>query len=238
MLSFLLLTQPYSEDPDSLAFRIHGTKMHANLEDKAKQLGLDAELSATEDGRNAIDLLEIEDDVSCLTDYKTWGSFNAARALGIVDTGKIPDPSGAKYVKSGKWGKAGSIKMVPNFQWIDSAADNYEPELQLNRYRILLASRGFTIDEMRVHVIVRDGGLVTAKQRGVFRNTYMIPVQKLANDYVLEYFRIKQANLQKAMNWGEWDTPCDDRESWGGNRCKNYCPVNKYCEKGRQYAQV
>jgi len=173
-----------------------------------------------------------------IVDWKLWGSFRVARALGITETGKIPDPNGEVYKNSGKWGKAGTPKMVPNYEWIDSEADNWEAEMQLNRYRILLEERGFTIDQMKVHAIVRDGGLLSARQRGVFRNTYMIPVQKLANDYVEEYFKIKQENLQKAMNWGEWDTPCDDRESWGGNRCKNYCPVNKYCEKGRQYAGV
>ena len=81
MMTFLKITQPYVIDPDDMAFAIHGTKSHSQLEEKAKELGLPSELSTTQDGRNVIDLIEHEDGIMTLTDYKTWGSYRVAKSL-------------------------------------------------------------------------------------------------------------------------------------------------------------
>ena len=235
MQSFLKITMPYAIDPDSVAFAIIGTKSHQSLEIKAKELGLPSELSATDNGRNAIDLLQYEDNKLCLVDTKTWGSYRVARALGIVETGKKPDPSGAVYQRSGKWGAAGSPKTVPVFSQVASEVENWETEMQLNRYRIMLENKGIPIHNMAIHVIVRDGGLMTAKQRGVLRNTYLIPITKLDDGTVLKYFATKQAELQWAIKYSKWEIPCSDIESWEGNRCKSFCPVAQFCPKGILY---
>ena len=232
MMSFLKITKPYSIDPDDMAFAIHGTLAHTQLEEKAKELGMLAEVSATFDGRNVADLIEKDNGDITLTDYKTWGSYRVAKALGLVETGKKPNPSGEVYKISGKWGKAGSPKMVPVFQCVPSEVDNYEAELQLNRYRVMLAKLGINITRMRVHAIVRDGGLQVAGSRGIDRNTYLIPVQKLVDEQVEEYFLDKTNELQQALADGKWDTPCDNRECWDGVRCRDYCPVNMFCPKG------
>jgi len=232
MLSFLKITQPYAIDPDDMAFSIHGTLAHSQLEEQAKELGMVAELSATLDGRNVADLIEKDNGDITLTDYKTWGSYRVARALGIVETGKQPDPSGEVYKSSGKWGKAGSPKMVPVFRAMAQEADNYEAELQLNRYALMLEPMGIFATKMRVHAIVRDGGLVIAKSRGVDRNTYLIPVERLDREMVEEYFHKKEMDLLKALELGKWTIPCDNRECWDGVRCRNYCEVVQYCPKG------
>lgn len=232
MYSFLKITRPYFIDPDSMAFAIHGTKSHEQLEIIAKQLGLTAELSLTHDGRNLVDLIEYEDGILTLTDTKTWGSFRVAKALGIVESGKRPDPSGNVYKRSGTWGKAGSPKMVTVFQKMPQQADNYEAELQLNRYRLMLESTGIHVDKMRVHVIVRDGGLSVAKTRGVERNTYLIPITRMDDNIVEAYFSGKANDLNKALEQGEWSIPCNNRECWDGVRCRDYCEVAMYCTKG------
>ncbi len=232
MYTFLKITLPYVIDPDDMAFAIHGTKSHAQLEEKAKELGLPSELSATQDGRNVIDLIESEDSVITLTDYKTWGSFRVAKCLGIVKTGEKPDPSGAVYQKSGKWGAAGTPKMVSVLQQMPQQADNHDAELQLNRYRIMAEKLGISINKMRVHIIVRDGGLVIARSRGIERNTYMVPVKRLDHDLVVNYFKVKQENLRQAIEQGTWDKPCDNRECWDGIRCRDYCEVAFGCAKG------
>ena len=40
MMSFLKITKPYTIDPDDMAFAIHGTIAHTQLEEKAKELGM------------------------------------------------------------------------------------------------------------------------------------------------------------------------------------------------------
>lgn len=232
MYSFLKLTQPYAIDPDGMAFAIHGTKSHSQLEAKAKELGLPSELSTTQDGRNVVDVIEYEDGIMTLTDYKTWGSFKVAKVLGIVEVGKRPDPSGAIYKKSGIWGKAGSPKMVSTFKQMPAEADNQETELQLNRYCIKLEDQAINPDKLRVHVIVRDGGLAVARGRGITRNTYMVPVKRLDKDTVNAYFDKKAADLAKALSDGKWTEPCSARECWDGVRCRDYCEVAMYCPKG------
>lgn len=232
MYSFLKITQPYIINPDDMAFAIHGTLSHGQLEEVAKKMGLTAELSTTLDDRNVIDLLEYEDRLVTLTDYKTWGSYRVAKALGIVEVGKRPDPTGATYKSSGSWGKAGSPKMVTIFQQTPSKADNWEAEMQLNRYRIMMEARGIPISKMRVHVIVRDGGLAVSRSRGVERNTYIVPVKRLSDNMVYDYFQGKAGELNQALSDGKWDMPCNNRECWDSVRCREYCEVATYCSKG------
>lgn len=231
MLAYLKLTQPYYVDPDSRAFMLQGNKHHRELEIVAKELGLAAEIPLSTD-RDIFDLIEVRGNDLVLSDYKLWGSFKVAKVLGMQEVGKQPDPSGACYRSSGKWGKAGSPKMLPFFQRVPDKADNWEAELQLNRYRIMLEELGLTIHEMRIQATIRDGGLYMAYSRGVYRNIYMIPVKKLDNNIVKEYFDYKDSCLQWALKHG-WDEPCNNQESWDGLRCERYCDVWEYCSKGR-----
>ena len=232
MMSFLKIARPYAIDPDDMAFAIHGTLAHSQLEKKAKELGMVAEVSATLDGRNVADLIVKDNGDVVLLDYKTWGSYRVAKALGIVEVGKQQDPSGEVYKRGGAWGKAGTPKMIPVFRAMEQEVDNYEAELQLNRYRIMLKELGIHVTKMRVHAIVRDGGLQIAKSRGVDRNTYLIPIRQLGDDEVEYYFHIKADDLDRALTQGKWDEPCNNRECWDGVRCREYCEVAMYCPKG------
>lgn len=232
MYSFLKLTQPYVVDPDSMAFALLGTKHHDKLKDMAKELGLPAEIALTTEDRDIFDLLEPDNGGYVLTDYKTWGSFKVAKAIGIVKTGMKPDPSGEVYKRSGAWGKAGSPKMIPVFRAMPGEADNYDTELQLNRYRIMLEERGLTINRMQVQVTVRDGGLAVARSRGVDRNMMMVPIKRLSDDDVRDYFYMKATQLAKALEDGSWSQPCSNHECWDGVRCRGYCEVAMYCPKG------
>ncbi len=231
MYTFLKLTQPYVVDPDKMMFAIHGENVHTVLSDVAKELGLPAEVALNID-RDIFDLLEPEDGSWTLTDYKTWGSFRVAKALGIVETGKKPDPSGAMYQKSGKWGAAGTPKMVSVFQRVPQEADNYDTELQLNNYRVKLEERGVKVGKLQVQILVRDGGLAVARSRGVERNSYLIPVKRLDDSDVYGYFLSKSKDLAVALEESKWTIPCDNRECWDSVRCRDYCEVALYCPKG------
>ncbi len=232
MLTFLKLTQDYFVDPDSRAFMLQGTKHHKALEEVAKELGLLAEIPLSGD-RDIFDLIEVEDGKLILTDLKLWGSFRVAKALGIEEIGKQVDPSGEVYKTTSKYGKEGSPKMIPVFKQNPDKAENWEAELQLNRYRVKLEDLGLKIDKMQLQITVRDGGLYIAHQRGIFRNTYILPIKFLEDSFVKDYFEYKSECLRQALEQGYWESPCTPQESWGGNRCKDYCDVAKFCSKGQ-----
>jgi len=232
MMEFLKLTQPYVIDPDKMAFALLGSRHHKNLQEVAKQLNLPAEVALTTDDRDIFDLLEPEGNAWTLTDYKTWGSYKVAKSLGIVKVGMQDDPSGEVYKTTSKWGKKGEPKQVPVFQVMAQEADMWETELQLNRYRVMLEERGIAVGRMQVQVTVRDGGLAVAKSRGITRNTFKIPVRKLDDKKVVDYFFAKQEELLDCLDKGKCNNPCDDRECWEGVRCKEYCDVARYCAKG------
>jgi len=231
MQEFLKLTQPYMANPDKRLFMIEGTKHHENLEAYAKALGFPAEIALNID-RDIFDLLEPDGDGWSLTDYKLWGSYRVVKALGLVETGRMPDPSGAVYKTSGKWGKAGSPKMVATYKAMAQEVDLFNEELQLNRYRIMLEEKGIKVTRMQLQVTVRDGGLAVANSRGIMRNGYKIPINKLSNGEVIDYFEAKKEDLRVALEQGSWSEPCSLYECWDGARCKNYCEVARNCPKG------
>ena len=231
MLEFLKLTKDYSVDPQDRAFALHGTHVHESLEQAAKELGLPSEIAMSVD-RDVFDLLEPDGDGWILTDNKTWGSYRVVRALGLVAVGKVPDPSGEVYKTSGKWGKAGSPKMVNKFQIEADKADMWETEMQLNRYRVMLEERGLNITKMQCQIIVRDGGLEISRSRGIDRNGYLIPVRRLDSNQVVDYFHKKYTDLLQAMEAHSWTEVCNPRECWDDRRCVGYCEVALYCTKG------
>ena len=235
MLEFLKLTNDYHVDPQDRAFATLGTRVHSSLEERAKELGLPSELALSVD-RDIFDLLEPEDDGWTLTDNKTWGSYRVAKALGITMVGKIPDPTGAVYKSSGSWGKAGSPKMVNKFAIDASKADMWETEYQLNRYRVMLEERGLIVTKLQCQIIVRDGGIAMARDRGVERNGYLIPVKRINSSEVVDYFQKKYSDLTQALKQKKWSQVCTPRECWDDARCKGYCEVALYCPKGLLFA--
>lgn len=239
MMEFLKLTQPYTVDPDSRTFALLGTRHHELLEEIAKTLNLPSEVALTGEDRDILDLLEpAGDGTYILTDYKTWGSYRVAKAIGLIEVGKKPDPNGAVYKTTTKWGKAGSIKQVSVFQEMPSETDNFEAELQLNHYRILFEEKcNRKISKMRIQATIRDGGLAVARGRGLDRNTKMITVARLNDGDVLAYFREKRKALLLALEQGSWTSPCNEQECWDGVRCQSYCDVAMFCPKGMLHQQ-
>ena len=231
MYEFLKLTKDFCVDPDSRMFMLQGTKHHAMLEDTAKALGVPSEVALSGD-RDIFDCIEIEEEQIVITDYKLWGSFKLAKALGLEVIGKEPDPSGAVYKTNSRYGKIGEAKMVPIWGPNDSIADNLDAELQLNRYRVKLADLGVKVDRLQLQVTVRDGGLYIAHNRGVMRNAYILPIKILPDDDVLNFFKVKTDQLLMALKQGFWDTPCSEYESWDGIRCARFCDVAAHCPKG------
>ena len=235
MYEYLKHTYDYAIKPSSKAFALLGTRHHEMLSEVADKLGLPAEISVTDDDRNIFDLLEMDGDQLVLTDYKTWGSFKVAKAMGIV----VVDEQQVHYTD-----KAGRKRTKTDKTWgIDpEQADNWEAELQLNNYRIHIEHQlDRHVDRMQLQVTVRDGGTFVATGRGVTELIYLIEIPRIHDKIVEDYFTQQATNLNWAIHNNETPVePCTPRERWHNPntgkdaRCQGYCEVWNHCPHGRQ----
>ena len=84
--AYLEITESYAINPKDMAFTLLGTRHHQRLEVIAKKLKMIAEKKLTGAVTGIIDLLEpdeLNNGYFKLTDYKTWGSYAVAKALGL-----------------------------------------------------------------------------------------------------------------------------------------------------------
>ena len=214
MLEFLRITKPYTVDPQDRAFALLGSAHHKLLEEQEDSVII-PEIPFETDVAGTSDSLEWDDRLGgyILTDYKTWGSFRVAKALGLVKEGK------GKYAR---------------FTQVEDRKDLHDVNLQLNMYRIGLEGTGWKpIKQLQVQATVRDGGTYMARNNGIDKKIYTIPIDILLDDYVNKFFDIRSKMLKMAIDNNHMPYPCDDRESWGGRRCAGYCEVANYCPKGR-----
>ena len=86
-----------------------------------------------------------------LLDYKNTGSYKCAQLLGMTYR-LVPDPTGAKYKISGKWGKKGSPKMIKEWYRDEGLADFGDWGWQLNWYRYLLNKSGYDVDKASLYL--------------------------------------------------------------------------------------
>jgi len=231
-LSFLQITKNYAVSPYERAFALLGTQHHRRLEKIAEKINALSEERLQGEVSGILDLLVPDEMASderyILMDYKTSGSFKVAKALGLVRR-KVPDPSGEVYKTSGKWGKAGDTKMVTIYEPDESVVDMWDWELQVNNYRLMVQACGFPVSKMVIQATVRDGGTMVAQNRGIVENIYLIPVQRLADSYVQDYFSTKRVALLSALETGRMPAKCNSKENWDGKRCEGFCPVKEFC---------
>jgi hypothetical protein len=207
----------YTVDPYDRAFTLLGTRHHAKLESVAKKIQLIAEeYLKGEISSGIIDLLEPtnQDGIFDLWDYKTSGSFVINRALGL---------------------EAVKEKNMPITYKVNPAKIDMESwELQLNNYRLMLEDKniGFKIRYMYIQATVRDGNTLTAFNRGLDKNIYKIPVKRLEDDYVKNYFKTKSDALLNALDTKTVPPPCSYKENWNYRKCQKYCPVAEFCDVG------
>jgi hypothetical protein len=193
-----------------------GTRHHTILEDVAKSIGLISEEKLKGEVSGIIDLLEPtnQDGFLNLYDYKTSGSYAVAKALGII---KI-------------WGKGDN---PDTFKICPEKADMWDWELQTNNYRVMLEDTGLKISNIYIQCTVRDGGTKSAYANGVMEKLYKIPVKRLVDDYVKEYFKNKSTALLTALETKTIPPPCNNKENWNFRKCKEYCNVAEFCDVGR-----
>jgi hypothetical protein len=213
--AYLEITCDYTVDPFDRAFALLGTRHHSKLEAVAKKLEMvSEEYLKGEISSGIVDLLEPtpKDNVFDIWDYKTWGSFAICKALGL------------EQIKENN--------MPTTFVANPAKADMEDVELQLNNYRLMLENIGFEIRYMYVQATVRDGGTYIATNRGVDKKIYKIPVKRLEDDYVRDYFKNKSAALLTALEAKTIPLPCNNKENWNYRKCKEYCNVAEFCDVG------
>jgi hypothetical protein len=215
-LAFLEITKDYAVNPDDMAFRMYGTLHHRRLEVINKRLEGLAEYKISQEISGTLDRLEPDELYSGsykLIDYKLVGAYSVAKALGIQNGNKV-DP------------------------------DMIEWELQNNKYRIMVESdpklsKLFPISRLFIQATIRDSGLKQIKSFGLPCRMPLIPVRKLDDDFVNEYFLNKDYGLHKALESGELPPMCDYNGRWGGRRCqKQYCAVHYFCPEGAMINRV
>jgi len=238
-LIFLKATKPYSITADGRAFAALGVGVHGKLSYKRYTEYVLAETKLSDDAITGIaDVLEPDEQKPgqyVLQDYKTWGSYKVARALGY-QSAKVPvvDPDGNPVLlKTGK--NKGQQKYETQHSVDPKNADLKDTAYQVNRYRILFEHYGYPVSRMQVQAIVRDGGTFVAQQRGIDKNIYIIDIPFIPDAQVLMYYRLLQDEVDAAFKTGKV-RKCDTWESWDGRRCTGFCEVADHCKEMEEQA--
>lgn len=232
MLEYLKATTTYTISPKDRAYSLLGTEHHAQLAQfqgswlAEKRQG--TEITGTPD---VIEPDELTPGQFILTDYKTYGSYRVQKCLGLIS--KKKKSTTERYVKSGRWGKAGDFKNITTWHIDPTKADTHDEQLQLNHYRLLLEEAGYKISYMQLQVTVRDGGVQIARERGVTDSIYLIPIPFLPDDNVKQIFTAAKEKLDGYINGTRSIMPCNSEESWNLRRCEDYCEVADNCPQGR-----
>ena len=227
--AYLTIISDYAVDPQKMLFALAGTKAHATL-DKYTPEGCMAE-ERLFDGisSGAFDFYDPADG-GTLYDVKTYGSYAVAKTIGIREI-YVHDG----FYKTGE--KKGQNKWKKQIAF-DGRKRRFDLAAQLNDYRIKLKKcKGVYTQQMICEIIVRDGGTYLATGRGVTQNGYLVPINKISDQWVERYMLAKRDALLSALETGVMPKPCNPRERWQDKngkctKCINFCSVNKFCDFG------
>lgn len=230
--AYLKRTKEYYIDPQDRAFSLAGTLHHLLLEKgQDSTMGQDSrhlkeEMLEDFDITGIADLYDKKEKV--LIDYKNTGSYKCSQILGMTYR-LVPDPSGAKYKSTGKWGKKGSPKMVREWYRDEGLADFGDWGWQLNWYRYLLERQGNEVIDMYIQVTLRDAGLRAAREKGLDKGIYLVKVPKYSDENLEFRFIDSRNRLTMALETGNLPSKCNNEETWNGLKCQSYCEVRDLC---------
>ncbi len=230
--SWLKITRPYHVNPDEQAFSILGTSAHGVLEHFGKGDHLTEERLRDEICSGAFDFYDGE--TQTLYDYKTWGSYKVQQALGIRSI-EVPetDETGQPILKkSGKnKGEPKTRKVYANGDIVARISALFETAVQLSDYRdklLTILPEGYTVKNMAVQVISRDGGLMVSAMRGIEEKAPLVPVNGISGHWIRKYLGRKRELLLSALD-KDYAPKCRRRETWEGRKCVKYCEVSEIC---------
>ncbi|MBR3723193.1 MAG: hypothetical protein IKN12_10615 [Selenomonadaceae bacterium] len=227
--TYLKKTTDYAVDPQSVLYALHGQAVHTINEnhtegDILSEIRLNDKITS---GKFDLygKILTNEDGV--LGDLKVTSSYKLSKALGIY---KVDVPTGEVY-KTGA--KKGQPKTRKEFRY-DGVRHIMDWAIQLNYYRMLLETSGFTVNRMVIQALCRDNNLRTANERGIDRTIYIIPINKISNRWLTRYFSKKAALLQYALKNNKLPPVCNVRERWNNRKCLEFCDAREMCPYSRE----
>ena len=221
--TYLKKTREYAIEPMSVLYALQGQAFH--LINEANSEGIISEVrlkdSITSGKFDLFGKLLDETD-GTLGDLKVTSSYKLMRALGIY---KVDVPTGEVY-KTGM--RKGQPKFRKEFRY-DGVKDTFDWTIQLNYYRLLLEKTGYEVKRMVVQAICRDSNLRTASERGITKPVYLIPINRLSDHWLEEYFHRKALALSNAILNGRLPPVCKPKERWGDRKCQGYCATRMHC---------
>jgi len=224
--AYLKKIYDYSVDPADQLYALHGTAVHAVHEDNSENFLKEIRLfDGITCGKFDIYGGVLDEDTHTLGDYKITSSYKVMRALGIE---KVNVPTGEVF-KSGP--RKGQQKTKKEFS--QGVRHVLEWAIQLNYYRMLLEKQGLQVDNMCIQVLVRDWNTIIARNRGIEKPIYLIPIRKISDRWVKLYMEMKARYLADAVEQHKIPPICRPHERWNNRKCLNYCPVAKYCAYGK-----
>lgn len=226
---YLKVKKNYAIDPQDSIFAIFGTGCHAFLEgylENDKMIAEERLKDPTGSYSGQFDCYDGKRQI--LYDVKTYGSFKTAHLMGLV---KHRDPIMGEDGKQKKY-KNGK-KMFKTYFTVGRRSC-FDVAVQLNAYRIMIEHAGYPVKDMQVEVFTRDAGTFAARDRGVMTNMQLVRINFISDRWIQRFMLTKAKRLKEAIEKDVLPPPCSYRECWGGRKCKDFCAVWKFCDKGRE----
>lgn len=235
-IEYLKITNGYSEKPWTRAFALLGTFHHLRYQKMNIPNALQEEWMEDEAGTGMFDFYD--DEEKTLYDTKTTGCYKINKALGKKKF-EHDEPTGEFYKVGPKKGQEKTRKVV---EWGMGEPDLWEWQMQLSRYAWMLRDAGFEVERAMIQATARDFNSQSARQYGLDRQIYLVPVEILPREIVIPFYIDKQTALLDALATGTLPPPCSPKERWAdegvtddttpGRRCPGFCPVWSWCELG------
>jgi len=225
--TYLKKTTDYAVDPQAILYALHGQAVHTINENHTEGDILSEIRLSNEVTSGKFDMYGkiIDEEEGVLGDLKVTSSYKLMKALGIY---KVDVATGEIY-KTGV--KKGQLKTRKEFYY-DGVRHVMDWAIQLNAYRLLLETTGFMVNRMVIQAMCRDSGLRITAERGINKNVYLIPIQKISDHWLKRYFNAKAHALQEALASEKLPAICKVKERWNDRKCLDYCVVAENCPYG------
>ena len=227
--TYLKKTSAYAVEPSSVLYALQGQAIHSINERYTNGAILSEERLKDEITSGQFDLYGkiLDEEEGVLGDLKVTSSFKLMKALGIY---KVDVSTGEVYKTGAKKGLSKTKKEIR----YDGVRDLLEWAIQLNYYRILLEQQGFKVKRMYIQALCRDFNLRIATERGITQSVYIIPINKISDQWLKRYFKHKAKLLRDALETKTLPPVCSVRERWNDRKCLDYCAARENCP----YAQT
>jgi hypothetical protein len=227
--SYLEIVNDFTINPMNQISSMIGTNSH-NLMEHNLPNGWLSEVRLEDDiCSGQFDAVDLKN--KTLIDFKFFGSYRIARALGYK----------GKWTYKGVY-QRGVNKGKDKFEMVynpGGVKDVLEISIQLNYYRKLLADYGIDIDKIKVQMFVRGGVDKVAKSYGIDKSAYTVPIHLLSPHRVRWYMQYKHDKLIEALETSTMPDVCTAKERWSSKsrenfKCLNWCSSNIFCPHYQQ----